>query len=48
MRPKAKANPSKYGISDAQAKLWGNNDAMWVNYLETNGAVQPKKEEEKE
>ena len=44
----AKANPSKYGISDAQAKLWGNNDAMWVNYLATNGAVQPKKEEEKE
>ena len=44
----AKANPSKYGISDAQAKLWGNNDAMWVNYLVTNGAVQPKKEEEKE
>ena len=43
----AKANPSKYGISDAQAKLWGNNDAMWVNYLQTNGAVQPKKEEEK-
>ena len=43
----AKANPSKYGISDAQAKLWGNNDAMWVNYLATNGGIQPKKEEEK-
>ena len=42
----AKANPSKYGISDAQAKLWGNNDSMWVNYLATNGLVQPKKEEE--
>ena len=43
----ARANPAKYNITDAQAKLWGNNDAMWVNYLQTNGAVQPKKEEEK-
>lgn len=43
----ARANPAKYNITDAQAKLWGNNDAIWVNYLQTNGAVQPKKEEEK-
>ena len=44
----AKANPSKYGISDAQTKLWGNNDAIWVNYLATNGLIQPKKEKEEE
>lgn len=44
----AKANPSKYGISDAQAKLWGNNDPIWVNYLSTNGLIQPKKEKEEE
>jgi len=44
----ARANPSKYGISDAQAKLWGNNDAMWVNYLAINGLIQPKKEKEEE
>ena len=42
----ARANPAKYNITDAQAKLWGNNDAMWINYLVTNGAVQPKKEGE--
>ena len=44
----ARANPAKYHITDAQAKLWGNNDAMWINYLATNGAVQPKKEKEEE
>ncbi|HPQ78888.1 MAG TPA: hypothetical protein PLG47_00325 [Candidatus Dojkabacteria bacterium] len=44
----AKANPSKYRITDAQAKLWGNNDAIWVNYLATNGLIQPKKEKEEE
>ena len=42
----ARANPAKYHITDAQAKLWGNNDAVWVNYLATNGLIQPKKEEE--
>ena len=39
----ARANPSKYNITDAQAKLWGSNDAIWVNYLATNGLIQPKK-----
>lgn len=42
----ARANPSKYRITDAQAKLWGNNDAIWVNYLATNGLIQPKEEKE--
>ena len=44
----ARANPAKYNITDAQAKLWGNNDAIWVNYLSTNGLIQPKKEKEEE